>query len=55
MQSKKPKAREKQGDGKKFSLPNVPAPLYFYKGKQNQNSSVAFSGKLMEWGREKEL
>lgn len=51
-QSKKPRARGKWGDGKKFTFPTVLPPQHFYKGKQNQNSSIAFSGKLMEWGTE---
>lgn len=46
MQSKKPKARGKWGDGKEFSFPTVLPPQHFYKGKQNHNSSVAFSGNL---------
>lgn len=37
-----------------LSLPTALPPQDFYKGKQNQNSSVAFSEKPLEWEKKDE-
>lgn len=54
MQSAERKARRKWGDGKMLSFPTVLPPQCFYKGKQNQNSSVPFSGKPLDWEKKDE-